>query len=237
MTCLLYTSIGDIFEHIKESLQRVDSAEYIKFKVCDLYEVINEEDVFAMLHIDNKDVMEMLKPFAILMDECKTVISQNIWNCQVQKDSVLPLPKIAITIWTPVLTEILNLVEKLCNKSVTLMEIDHHLENIHNLEEEIRTLVKGYNMCLHKSMSTDWISKFVVDVQNYRDVCKAQVSAKLVLAAKNALMLEGKFEELEKFLVEVNFKYILNVIPNWAVTIILITNLHFFMYRYSVKVI
>ena len=76
--------------------------EYVNIEICELYEVIKGE-VYAILDINDKDVMEMLRPFTIMMEEYKTVISQYIWNCYVQKHSeVLSLPEVATKIWAPV---------------------------------------------------------------------------------------------------------------------------------------
>ena len=201
----------------------VESAEYTEFRISELYVVINEQEVFPVLHIDDRDVMLMLKPFVLLIDEYKTVISQNIWNCHVQKQkhSVLPLPEVARIIWTPVYTEIQELVEKLYNNSITLMEIDHYLVNIQNLEEEICTLVKGYNFCLDSSMPTAWVSQFVEDINYYTDVCKAKIAAELVLTTKDALMLKGTFETLEMFRSKVNIK-MYNTITNCTAMLLLV---------------
>ena len=199
----MISNIGDIVELLQEGFQRVESEEeYANIEICQLYEVINGEEVYAILHINDRDVMEMLRPFATMMEEYKTVISQYIWNCHVQKHSkVLPLPEIATTIWAPVFTEIQQLIEKFYKRSISLKEIDIYLRNIssQNLEQEIQTLVEGCNLCLDKTVSTTWVSKFVKSVNYYRDVCKAQSAAQLVLAAKDALLLEGNFEELKKF--------------------------------------
>ena len=194
---------GDIVELLQDGLQRVDSEEeYANIEICQLYEVINGEEVYAILLIDDKDVMEMLKPFTTVMEEYKTVISQNIWNDNLQRHSkVLSLSEVATKIWAPVFIEIQQLIEKFCSWSITLKEIDKHLSNIssQNLEQAIQTLVEGCNLCLDKTVPTSWIPKFVISVVYYRDVCKAQSAARLVLAAKDALMLEGNFEDLRKF--------------------------------------
>ena len=196
------TYVGDIVEVIQEGLQKVDSAEeYAELKVCELYDVINGGEVYAVLTINDKDVNEMLKPFAVMMEEHTTVITQNIWNCHVQRHSVLPLPEVATKVWAPVCTEIQQLVEKCYDQSITLKEIDYYLNDIlpQNLEEVICRLVKGYNLCIDKPVSTTWITRFVISVNYYRDACTAQVAAQLILIAKDALMLEGNFKELEKF--------------------------------------
>ena len=176
--------------------------EYANVQICQLYEVINGEEVYAILDIDNKDVVEMLRPFTIMMEEYKTVISQNIWNDHVQRHTkVLSLPEVATKMWGPVFMEIQQLIEKFYSWSITLKEIDKHLYNTssHNLEQAIQTLVEGCNLCVDKTVPTSWISKFVISIIYYRNVCKAQSAARLVLAAKDALMLEGNFEDLRKF--------------------------------------
>lgn len=195
----MYTD--DTADVIKEGLQKVESEEYAELEICQLYEVINGEEVYAILNITDKDVMEMLQPFAIMMCEYKTIISQNIWKRHVMKHPALPLPKVATAIWLPAFTEIQQLIEKFHDQLITLKEIDYYLKDIlsQNLEEEIRKLVEGCNLCLDKQASTTWISQFVVSANCYRDACKAQVAAKLILTAKDALMLTGNFEELKEF--------------------------------------
>ena len=194
--------VGDIVEFMQEGLQRIDTAEeYAELEVCQLYELIKGEEVCAILTINDNNVMEMLKPFAMMMEEYKTVITQNIWKCHVQKHSVLPLPEVATKVWAPVFTEIQQLVKRFKDNSVTLKEIDHYLKGIlsQNLAEEIQRLVEGCNLCLDQTVSTTWITQFVISVNYYRDACTAQVAAQLILTAKGALMLEGNFGELENF--------------------------------------
>jgi len=177
--------------------------------------VIDGEEVYAVLNITDKDVMEMLQPFAVIMKNYRTVISQNIWNCYIQKHLVLSLSlsEVATNIWVPVFIEIQQLIEKFCDKSITLKEIDYHLKNVlpDKLEEEIFRLVEGYNLCSTKPVSTTWISQFVKSVNYYGDTCKAQTAAQLILTAKDALMLTGNFQELENFKLKVyisSLKYI-----------------------------
>ena len=188
---------------MQDGLQKIDTEEeYANIEICQLYEVINGGEVYAILDINDKGVMEMLQPFTIIMEEYKTVISQYIWNCHVQKHSeVLSLPEIATKVWAPAFTEIQHLIKKFYKWSITIKEIDVYLKNIssQNLEQAIQALVEGCNLCLDKTIPTAWISNFVVSVKHYRDVCKAQSAARLVLAAKDALMLEGDFEDLRIF--------------------------------------
>ena len=145
----------------------------------------------------------MLKPFAVIMEEYKTIISQNIWKFNVQKNSVipLPLPEVATRIWAPTFTEIKQLIEKCYDQSIALKQIDYYLGDIssQSLEEEIQRLVEGCNLCLDKTVSTSWISAFVILVNCYRGTCKAQTAAQLILTAKDALMLAGNFNQLEEF--------------------------------------
>jgi len=198
--------IGDIVDVIQEGIKKVTSTEeFEELEICQLYEVVNGVEVYAVLDINDKDVMEMLWPFAVMMSDHKTVISQKIWDCHVQKHSVLSLPEVATKIWTPVFIEIQQLIGKFYDKSVTLKEIIYYLKNIspQELQEEITRLVKGYNWCLDKSMSYAWIPEFVESVSNYNDACEAQSAAKLILTAKDALMLTGNFQELEQFKSEV----------------------------------
>ena len=89
------------------------------------------------------------------------------------------------------------------------------------MEEEICTLVKGYNFCLHSSMPTAWVSQFVEDINYYTDVCKAQIAAELVLTTKDALMLKGTFETLEMFRSKVNTK-MYNTLTNCTATLLLV---------------
>ena len=159
------------------------------------------EEIYAVLYVNDRDVMGMLQPFAVMMEEYKTVISQNIWNCFVQRYSVLPLPEVATKLWTQVFEAIQQFIESCYDKSVTLKELDCYLKDImsQNLEQEIQTLVKGCNLCLDKTVSTTWVYQFVMSVNDYRDVCKAQSTAQLILNIKDTLMLTGNFEELNEF--------------------------------------
>ena len=195
--------VGEIIEAIQENLQRVDTPEeYAELKVCELYEILNEEEVYAVLTINDKAVMEMLKPFAVMMEDYKTIIIQIIWNFHVQKQTeLIPLPEVATKIWFPVCTEIQQVIEKCYDQSITLKEIDYYLGNIspQNVKEVICKLVKGYNLCFDKPMLDTWISQFIKSVNRYRDACTVQFATELIIFAKDALMLEGSFEQLEEF--------------------------------------
>ena len=198
--------LDDAVEFIQKGLQTVDSAEeYAKLKTSQLYEVFNGEEIYAVLCIKDRDVMGMLQPFAVMTEEYKTVISQNIWNCFVQRHSVLSLPEVATKIWTPVFKAIQQFIENCYDKSVTLKELDCYLKDIlsDNLEQEIQTLINGCNLCLDKTVSTTWVYQFVMSVSDYRDVCKAQSTAQLILNVKDTLMLSGNFKELNEFILQV----------------------------------
>ena len=180
----------------------MDTAEkYAKLKICQLYDVINGEEKFPLIVINDANVKEMLQFFAVMMEEYKTAISQNIWNYHVQKHAVLPLPEVATKIWSPVFKEMQQLIEKLCDKSVALKEIDNYLKDIlpQNLEGEIQRFVQGCKWCFDKTMSTTETSQFLISVNFYKKFCKAQDTAQLILDVKGALMLTGNFEELIEF--------------------------------------
>ena len=156
---------------------------------------------YPLFFIDDINVKKMLQSFAIMMEEYKTMISQNIWNCHIQKHTILPLPEVATKIWSPVFKELQQLIEKFCDKSVTLKEIDNYLKDIlpQNLEEEIKRLVVGCNLYLDKTVSTTWISQFVLSVNFYKNFCNTQSAAQLILDVKDALRLTGNFEEMKEF--------------------------------------
>ena len=169
-----------------------------------LYEEIDGNDVYALLNINDVHVMEMLQPFAALMHDCKNAICQSIWHCHVRKEQLLEnkklsLSDIAIKIWAPCVKEIQQLVERFYDRSVTLQEIDQYLSGIFfpELKQEIFTLVKGCNNCFNKTSSTNWVSGFVDSVNHYRSINKAKDVADLVIAAKDALKMNGGFQKLE----------------------------------------
>ena len=202
----MYVYVGDVVEAIKAGLRVVDTPEeYAKLKIFQLYEVVDGEEEYPLFLINDANVKEMLQSFAVMMKVYKTAISQNIWNYHVQKHSVLPLPEVATKIWAPVVEEMQQLIEKLCDKSVTLKEIDIYLKDIlpQNLEEEIQRFVEGYKLHFDKTVSTTGISQFVITVHFYKNICNAQRAAQVILDVKNALMLTGNFEELKEFISKV----------------------------------
>ena len=208
----MYVYVGDVVEVIKAGLHIVDTAEeYAKLKICQLYKVTDGEETYPLCIINDANLKKMLQSFAVMMKEYKTVISQNIWNYHVQKHSILPLPEVATKIWSPAIEDMKQLIEKLCDKSVTLKEIDNYLEDIlaQNLEEEIQRFVEGYKSCFDKTVSTAGISRFVITVNFYRNICNAQRAAQLILDVKDALMLTGNFEELKEFKSKVSCNYII----------------------------
>ena len=172
----------------------------MKSKIRALYEEIQGEEVYAVLNIDDKVVVEMLQPFTILLQSHSTLIAQHIWKCHVPADTKSPLSEIAGQVWRPCFQEIQQLIEKLHAKSVTLQEIDKYFQNTpsQSLEHEICTLVEGCNLCLNQPASVTWVSQVVVSVNHYRNAIEVQEVAEVLLAAKNSLMLQTEFEELKE---------------------------------------
>ena len=188
-------------DSLEESLETIDSKEeYSQLEICELYEVINGMEVYAILNIDDKDIMDMLRPFSIMMQENKTVIFLTVWDKHVKKQvAELSLTEVATNVWALCFQEITEVVEKFHARSITLEEIDHYLKDIplQDLEQEIVTLVEGCNKCLNLTASNTWVVQFVVAVNSYWSICQVQHAAELVLKAKDALMLTGDFAKLE----------------------------------------
>lgn len=180
------------------------------FKISDLYEEIDGNEVYALLNINDTHVFEMLRPFVIMMHDYTNTICQNIWHCHVSKvipvaGAKLSLPEIATNIWAPCFKEIQQLIENFCDRSVSLQEIDQYLKDVNSsdLQQEILKLVEGCNKCLNKNSSNTWISHFVDSVNHYRVINKAKDVADLVIAAKDALKMNNGFERLEDCKVKV----------------------------------
>jgi len=195
--------IGDLLDSLEDGCRTVDSKEeYSQLAISQLYEVVNGIEVYAILNIEDKEVMDMLKPFSIMMRDYKTIISHTVWNDHVRKQASgakLTIPEVATNVWAPCLKEMQQIVEKFHNKSVTLQEIDYYLKGIspQYVQQEVISLVEGCNKCLNIITSNNWISQFVMSVNRYRVICQAQQAAELVLKARDALLLTGNFKKLE----------------------------------------
>jgi len=195
--------IGDLKDRLEDGCRTIESKEeYFQLAINQLYEVINGIEVYAILNINDKEVTEMLKPFSIMMQTNKTIISHTVWNDHVRKKvsgAKLSLPEVAKNVWAPCLKEMQQIVERFYNGSVTLQEIDYYLKDIlpQNLQQEVFSLVEGCNKYLNKKAPNSWISQFVMSVNRYRVICQAQQAAELVLKARDALMLTGDFKKLE----------------------------------------
>ena len=174
---MLFFNIGDLKDSLEDGCRTVDSKEeYSQLTINELYEVVNEIEVYAILNIEEKNVVDMLRPFFIIMKGCKTVISHAVWknHCKSKvKDAKLSLPEIAASIWAPCFQEIQQIVEKFHSKSVSLQEIDYYLKDIlpQNLRQEVLSLAEGCNKCLSAVISNRWISQFVMSVNKYRVIC------------------------------------------------------------------
>ena len=192
-------------DSLKDDLTIIDSEEeYSQLEICALYEVIDGTEVYATLNIEDKDVMDMLRPFSIMMQDNQTIISFNVWNDHVEKQAgsaKLSLTEIATSVWAPCLVEIQQIIESFHDRSVVVQKIDHYFKDLplQSLEREVITLVEGCNKCLHMTKPTSWVMQFVNAVNSYRDACQAQNAAELVLKAKDTLMLTGNFKKLENF--------------------------------------
>jgi len=201
--CMFTLIIGDLLDSLEDGCRTVDSKEeYSQFAISQLYEVINGIQVYAILNIDDKEVMDMLRPFSIMMQDYKTVISHTVWNYHVKKQAngvKLTIPEVATNVWAPCLEEMQQIVVKFHTRSVTLQEIDYYLEGIspQNLQQEVISLVEGCHKCSKMITLNNWISQFVMSVNRYWVVCQAQQAAELVLKARDALMLTGNFKKLE----------------------------------------
>lgn len=193
--------IGDLIRDLQDNVRMIQSEEQFKtFKISELYEEIDGNEVYALLDINDSHVIEMLQPFVVMMHDYKNSICQIIWYCHrsmaIPEGDKLSLPEVATNIWEPCFKEIQQLVEKFCDRSVSLQEIDQYLTDV-NLEEEISQLVEGCNKCLNKTPPTSWIPHFVNSVKHYRIINKAKDVADLVIAAKDALKMGDGFEKLE----------------------------------------
>lgn len=186
---------------IQDKLQELVSEEDLaNLKIIDLYEEIKGQEVYAVLDINDKVVVEMLQPFTVLLQSHSTVITQHIWDSYASKCSGLSLSEIAIKVWKPCFEEVQQLVEKLYSKSVTLQEINHYFRGIEprNLEKQIFKLVEGCNICLNAPVSVTWVSEIVVSVNRYRNIYELEQVVELMLAAKKSLNLTSDFKELNK---------------------------------------
>jgi len=162
--------IGDLKDGLMEGLETIDSEEeYFKLEICQLYEMINGTEVYAILNIEDKDVVDMLRPFSVLIKDHKTVISDIVWNDHVKKlerGVKLSLTEVATSVWAPCLVEIQQIVAKFYDKSITLEQINYYLKGIpeQSLEQEVIKLVEGCNKSLNLTMSNTWTKQFVMAV-------------------------------------------------------------------------
>ena len=225
----------DLIKDLQENLEVIDSEELFKsFKICDIYEIIGGNEVYALLDINDTHVVGMLQPFAIMMHDYKNLISEKIWCCHVAKmHAKLSLPEIALYIWAPCFEEIQQLIERFCDRSVSLQEIDQYLKNISSpdLRKEVFNLVEGCNKCLNKTSPTTWISHFVDSVNHYRIIGKAKDLADLVLTIKDVLKMNDGFDKLKDCKVKVRM-YVLYVC---GTTVIYLCTLECFKTIYSSK--
>ena len=197
----MHTYVDDLIEDLQDNLRIIDSKEqFSKLKISELYEEIDGNEVYALLDINDVHVVEMLQPFVVMMEECKNVIFDNIWYYHNEMEgSKLSLSEIATDIWAPCFKEIQQLVEKFCDRSVSLQEIDQYLKNVSlsDLNQVVFKLVQGCNKCLNSKASTTWVTHFVDSVRHYRIIDKAKDVADLVIAAKDVLKMSNGFEKLE----------------------------------------
>ena len=170
-----------------------------------MYEEIDGNEVYALLDINDTCVSEMLQPFVVMMHDYKNEICENMWNCHIEKALLqgkkVSLPEIAVNIWAPCFKQIQQLVERCCDRSVSLQEIDQYLmfkeDCGSELKQDIFKLVEGCNKCLNIISQNTWISWFVNSVNHYRIINKAKDVADLVITAKDALKMNDGFEKLE----------------------------------------
>ena len=192
---------------LQDNIRTIESKEHFEaLKISGLYEEIDGNEVYALLDINDTCVSEMLQPFVVMMHDYRNEICQNIWGCQIEKAQLpegkkLSLPDIAVDIWEPCFTQIQQLVERFCDRTVTLQEIDKYLkfkeEHCSDLNQHIFKLVEGCNKCLNIRPPTTWIYNFVNSVNHYRIINKAKDVADLVITAKDALNMNDGFEKLE----------------------------------------
>jgi len=166
-----------------------------------MYQVINGIEVYAVLNIGDKIVMEMLKPFSIFMTKKNCTVSTTIWKHHADlclEGGKVSLAKVAKNVWDPCLEEICQLVEKFSDKSISLEEIDYYFKDIlpENLQHEVLTLVEGYNKYYNIPALPSLVPEFTMSVSRYKIVSHAKGAAEVVLGAKHALMLTGNFEIL-----------------------------------------
>ena len=197
-------ALGYLKDGLEDGLRTVNSEEeYPKLITCQLCDVIHDMEVYSILDIADKDVLNMLEPFSIMMHDNKTDIFTALWKHhvdeQVKTSTKLSLSEIATKVWAPCLEVVQQVVNAFHDRSVTLQDIDCYLKDIssENLESEIYTLVTGCNKCFQPVAPITWVPQFVVSVKEYRGICEVKEAAEVVLKAKDALRLIGNFQQLE----------------------------------------
>ena len=111
--------------------------------------------------------------FHIMTEKFNSGIFDAIWSTTMheafQNNPQMKIADVKELVWAPTFKLCQNVLEQLRNQSITLVDVTKHFECYRwgGLDEELKRLFDGVNVCLSQNHSNRWIRSIVLRIQVY----------------------------------------------------------------------
>ena len=160
---------------------------------------------------------DITKKFDILNRSKKSILFNKLWNKHMRKaqtkersHSTLTIQNIKTDIWDPCFQECQKMLRSLCDKTISLGEVDRYFsssDDIENTRIQILVLYDGVRQCAPDRTDIkdrDLIDDAVKCMERYWSLCRLNKAAKVVIDLKLALKLTGDFSLIETLATKVS---------------------------------
>ena len=141
------------------------------------------------------------------MRNTKSDVFSKIWSETLQHacKSDISIGDVEVQVWNPTLTKCHEILDKLSDRSMTLVDIHQQFvqyDNKERLERELNMLFRGVASCgaggSKALRDSSWIYGVVEQIESYRHLCNYHVAANSLLEFKEILGLrKGNFKKVE----------------------------------------
>ena len=120
-------------------------------------------------------------------------------NVSLETNCTVDFSYLQTHVWNPTLQLCQTIIDQCRNKSITLQTVDalrKHLRHEGDIEVELTNLAQGCAL-LHGSGGLEWVQDTCALIRDYWMLCRCRGAAALVLDLKNAMHLNGNFQDVD----------------------------------------
>lgn len=189
--------------------------DYMQFKIGTLCQYCDSSCHFVCFD-KAAPLMSFAQRFYILSKEQSSGLFHIMWS-HAMKEARAKFPKMHIKdveemVWTPAFEHCQQLLNTLCDLSMTLANVDKHFRYYEKseLENQLRLLCCGVNKCFGQvpKFSDNWIPRVVLRIEDYRKLSYYRDAANSFLKLRDSLNLtKGDFRDIEGISKEVMIQH------------------------------